>query len=850
MTPDEISALISEVKSRDIRSEEKLFNFLAEKRLTFGGTINFLESLLHHDSEYIDIIYSWLQRNLKISIEEYSLEFISIMETISKRIPAYISGLLLSLPGLDLDINHLMNIYEKTSNSESQELKISSGLILGEIGVVKPKVLLSEFCTIFKQSDELKKAAFLKAILVSYNKYKRTNFILTDDIKSAIIKCTKSLNTRLASEATRLCVILFERDPMFKGALQEYFNQSSEHRREIYQYIQHNDLKDKDFELSLLHTSLNTNVHDEVALAQWVIETKLLRSSEPDNNNLDKRVLQKFALDYVQELCKRKDMGLSLLSEGLLTQIGDANIMIASDYLLAWIGTDTSNGQTDPFLHPTVISNIFKNHERELFEFLQKLVGKDDKKFDILVCKTTNEIVAEAKRKFRSELKIHNNSTIRKLEKLINDEKRLSEIKPIESKDLDKFPDVLAKYIKTVNEQRESGTSTEHNASSSHMISDLESRRERLTRKFELLNNVLNLLINMSQKYDINYEGITEGFQGHKIDSIVMRCQILTSELLTIRRQESINYEDFERKLPSFPNIERILGHKWLKEKCREGHPYHLLVLWLSRLVDKDQLDQLILDCKTENDENHSYVKIEKLKTALRPLVWLRHVDTCLGYFTKENAKGKKAIISHLKDRRHFLQTLSQLEVALKLKQCGYKVDLENKSINPQIPMDILASKDDLTLICELATFDMYSHLKYSNFASEIPDRAESVMLQKIEQVSKYANKTSGLIILIFNLTHAPDIDLHGVQYSFQGSEVEHMVMDEKSKVVNRFTKVKRNPDFVNWPKAGLVSALFYYKNEVEGLEMKRIGDCILNLSADKKLDKNTLNNLKMALFS
>ncbi len=164
--------------------------------------------------------------------------------------------------------------------------------------------------------------------------------------------------------------------------------------------------------------------------------------------------------------------------------------------------------------------------------------------------------------------------------------------------------------------------------------------------------------------------------------------------------------------------------------------------------------------------------------------------------------------------------------------------------------MDILASKDDLTLIFELATFDMYSHLKYSNFASEIPDRAESVMLQKIEQVSKYANKTSGLIILIFNLTHAPDIDLHGVQYSFQGSEVEHMVMDEKSKVVNRFTKVKRNPDFVNWPKAGLVSALFYYKNEVEGLEMKRIGDCILNLSADKKLDKNTLNNLKMALFS
>lgn len=843
---DEINVLISELRSRYIRTSEKLTDYLTEKKLPFDYAIKLLNGMLDYDfQEYIGMIYPWLQKNLKILIENYSQEFITITETISKKDPTYVTGLLLSLQDRDLDVNYLININRMTSNSQEQELQISSGLILGEIGIVQPKLLLDEFRTIFNQPDDLKEIAFLKAILVSSNKYRKANFILTNDIKSEIIKCTKSSNTRLASEAIKLCVVLFERDSRFRGVLQEYFNQSSEHKREIYQHIIYNDLKDIEFELTLLRTSLNSNVHDEMALAQWVIETKLLRSSRPNNNGkLDKKVLQKFALDYLQELCKRKDMSLSLLSEELLTQIGDANIAIAFDYLLRWIGTDTSDEQTNAFLYPNVVSYIFKNHEKELFEFLQTLAKKDANKFDILVYRTINEIVDEAKRKFRSELHIHNNSTIRELKKLINDDKKLSEIKPIESKDLDTYADALSRYIEILSEQHASDTSIDYDTIS-HMVSNLKTRRQVLIRKYGLLINVLNLLISMCQKYDINYERITENFQGHKIDSVVMRCQILTKELLTTNRQEKINYDDIEGKLLSFPNIEKLLGHKWLKEKCLEGHPYHLVVLWLSRLMDRNQMNQLILDYRAEND----YVNLEKLERALRPLVWLRHVDTCLGYFTKENDKGKKAIISHLKDRRHFLQTLSQLEIGLKLKQSGYKVDLEDRSIDPQIPIDIIASKDDLTIIFELATFDMYSHLKYTNFASEIPDRAESTTLQKIEQVSKYVNKTSDPIILIFNLTHAPDVDLHGIQYSFQGSEVEHIVMDRKSHAEIRFTKIERNPAFVSHPKANLVSALISYKNEIQGIEMKRVGGCLLNLSADKKLDENTLNDLKSALF-
>ena len=140
-----------------------------------------------------------------------------------------------------------------------------------------------------------------------------------------------------------------------------------------------------------------------------------------------------------------------------------------------------------------------------------------------------------------------------------------------------------------------------------------------------------------------------------------------------------------------------------MKKTYEEGHPYNLILTWLSKLVEPDELDSLMQDFKNENDHYGRSQKMERLMAITRPLEWLLHVNQCLIYFDAKNKQGKAIVISGLKDRRNFFQFLSKLEIAWKLKQHGFVVDLEVPTNNKK-RIDIVVSKDGLTIDLELAT--------------------------------------------------------------------------------------------------------------------------------------------------
>lgn len=257
-------------------------------------------------------------------------------------------------------------------------------------------------------------------------------------------------------------------------------------------------------------------------------------------------------------------------------------------------------------------------------------------------------------------------------------------------------------------------------------------------------------------------------------------------------------------------------------------------------------MQQLKSEFANESDEIQKNFKSQRIEMALKSLFWLQHTDKCLSYF-KENEKGSREIIEGLKDEGNFFKFLSHLEIALKLKHSGHEVNLECKSIDPQRSIDILATKDGLTLIFELAIFDMYSHLKYLNRVSHIPDRARSKLIEKLtDQIKDYANKTANPIILVFNLTHAPDLDMHGVLYCLHGVNVEHIPMGEGSE---RYVTFERDREFIRLPEASTLSALIYYNNIVNENRIETTGDLVLNKSASRKLDENTVTQLKRAIF-
>lgn len=187
------------------------------------------------------------------------------------------------------------------------------------------------------------------------------------------------------------------------------------------------------------------------------------------------------------------------------------------------------------------------------------------------------------------------------------------------------------------------------------------------------------------------------------------------------------------------------------------------------------------------------------------------------------------------------------MEIGLRLKNHGYKVDLEVKSNGKHI--DVLASKDSDEKIFELATLDLYGELKYSGFAGDIPDRARSIMIEKItNQISIYAKSHSGHIILILNLTYSHDVDLHGLVYALQGSNIPNFVFDE-GKLVNRFTTFQRDPEFLNLNNANKLSGVIHCRNEFNGTDIKLGGNIIPNDSAEVRLDEKDIEEIKEILF-
>lgn len=63
-------------------------------------------------------------------------------------------------------------------------------------------------------------------------------------------------------------------------------------------------------------------------------------------------------------------------------------------------------------------------------------------------------------------------------------------------------------------------------------------------------------------------------------------------------------------------------------------------------------------------------------------------------------------------------------------------------SLNSKKRIDVVASKDGLTIDLELATLNMYADLKLAGLAADVPDRARTIMVGKLsKQISDYARE-------------------------------------------------------------------------------------------------------------
>ena len=79
--------------------------------------------------------------------------------------------------------------------------------------------------------------------------------------------------------------------------------------------------------------------------------------------------------------------------------------------------------------------------------------------------------------------------------------------------------------------------------------------------KYEF-NPSRDLLIDISVKNNINYKKLTQNFNS-KMQGLVIKCEILTNELIGRKSDDNIDYNTIRINFEYFNNIMTYLGQDW-----------------------------------------------------------------------------------------------------------------------------------------------------------------------------------------------------------------------------------------------------------------------------------------------
>lgn len=743
---------------------------------------------------------------------------------------------------LDIDLERMKVLYHEIKRSDKALVKKARGTILGLIGRKLPEYLFQEVDeNVDSINDDIKMRLLAAIFMASYKPYRHPDFNCPKNIFDFLRSCLDSVNSEVSYHALGTSIRLFDLCPQIYHTLRNYIIQSDKHKKNFLQAINFERLvSNEESEYNLLSECCKTE-STEVVLN--FIEVSAGRLTD---NNIYKIRLQRITLDLIKKCSYRKEFSRLSENSWLLTNVVNADVSYAYRFLREWITNERYDEIRFKVFYPLLILHAFKDTDNRFIDFLHDLTKNSNEEFDEIIESTIRKFVSDVRFTLRREFNSYNAASIRDLSEFLSS----ADIDKLRSEEWDDMVSKIDNALEIMDKNQISEENPRH-PSYKHLLNDLERKKMVFKNKFAQMDKCLGFLIGIAEKHNINYSKPIRRFNSKKIHPTLTKCEILRDFIFNRKFKETLDFDALKKNFDRFKYIVKYLECEWLKKEYDSGPPYHTLLIWLSKTTDQTQFGQICSEWKREINETDKKIKEVRIKEILWAETWIKHVDKCLGFFTRVNEQGIGIVIKNLKDDTNFFQFLTQLELGLRLREHGYEVYLEDDSIVRKSPIDILASKGGQTLLFELYTPDMNLELKHSGFVASAPDRAEAALFAKIiKQISKYRDRTSAPIILVFNLIRSPDTDLYGVTYSLQGSAIDTIVMNKKSEVVNRFNSFQRNPSFLRLENAELLSAVIHYTSENTCQDIESRGDIIINESAMVKLNETKLTELKNIFFT
>jgi hypothetical protein len=842
MSPDipEISEQI--MKNNDYYPPQKFHSFLKEKGIhenCWAEIVSYIVNKIKYENTK-ELLMFTIGRSVNQLATNVNC-FMLMLEAIEDQYHDF-NRIHYLLTDLDIDLGRMKVLYHKIKQSDKALVKKAEGTMLGLIGRKSPEFLFQEVDRNFDSISDDTKIRLLTAIfMASYKPYRHPNFNHPKNIFGFVESCLSSVNSELSYHALGASIRLFDLCPQIFHTLKNYIIQSNKHKSNFLRTIHFEKLvSNEESEFSLLSECCKTDSADVVSNFFEVSAGRLA------DKNIYKIRLQRITLDLIKKWSYRKEFYDLSEKSWMLTNVVNADVNYTYTFLREWISHEEYNEIRFRIFYPCLILNTFKDIKNRFVDFLNELRKNRGEEFDELIESAIKKFVSDVRFTLRSEVYRYNAANLRDLNEVIG----YADIDNLKSEEWDDMVSKIDNALENIDKNQLLAQDPKRQ-SYEHLRKDLERKKMVFKDKSRLIEGCLTFLIEIADERNLDYRKSIRRFNSKKMHASLTKCEILLDFIFNRRFEETLNFDHLKRNFLRFQNIVKYLDNEWLRKEYNSGPPYHTLLIWLSKTADEMELGQVYSNWKREINETEKQIKEARIKEILWAETWVKHVDKCLGFFTRINEQGIGIVVKNLKDDTNFFQFLTPLELGLKLREHGYEVQLEDSSIVSESRIDILASKEGQTFLFELATPDMNSDLKHSGFVAMAHDRAESVLFNKInKQISRYKGRTTAPIILIFNLIRSPDTDLYGVEYSLQGSVIDNIVMNKKLEIVNRYNTFQRNPSFLGLENAELLSAVIHYTSENTYEDIRFRGAIIPNESAIVKLDKTQLTELENIFFT
>ena len=282
-----------------------------------------------------------------------------------------------------------------------------------------------------------------------------------------------------------------------------------------------------------------------------------------------------------------------------------------------------------------------------------------------------------------------------------------------------------------------------------------------IDRDKQFANACSRILTEIANQRGVNPKEVT-----NSIGDPVMACLALVNACKYPGRKS--NGKLVKENLKSFPNLVKAFGPSWFNAQLGKATSHPLIPILSGAKVSGKLIKSLSTQLNRARDPAVRALIANGIQGQYYAFAFLADLDWALSMFNRTE-QGMPGIIERLKNSDEFYQTLSEIQLAARIKR-KYPVVLQYKVGGR--PVDIKATVEGTELLIEVFGGDTGLVLKYIRTVVGIGNRAKKKAVEKIDgQLKHVAAKTSLPIVLAIDRSRSYDIDELDVEAALEGSQ-------------------------------------------------------------------------------